>query len=272
MNGYPNQRLQGQILKTVSVDNKTSVSEMSVSTMEVQPVSQCQIRFLNAAAGYGELIVEVAGQMISNNLEFGRVSERVGISEGYQDVKITMVQSPGAVLLDKPFPFQNCMNSIAAIINTATGIDVMLFSEAVCRPEEGRACFRIANLSYTSPPVDIMVENGEMVFKDVRFKQMTEFVQADAGEYNFNVLLSTEAPEAQLNNRSNITPSPTTGEEEVITPEQPVEEGGYPAEEEPVYTFFYEEFEGGRKYTAFLIGNKNYEHTLRVETIEESIE
>lgn len=223
-----------------------------------QEEDTCKVRFFNAAAGYGGLKIEVAGETISENLPFGQETAYVYIPDGFQQVTITMVQEPEAVLLNKRMPFRNCMNTTAAIINTSTGIDLMMINDEGCRMDEAdRACFRVANLSYTSPPLDVIIENGNPVFEDVRFKYVTEYKQAVPGEYNFNVMLARTAETLQ-NNTSDL-----------ITPELPQEEGGYPAEEERAYAYFFEEFEAGRRYTAYIIGNKDYEPALRVETLIE---
>lgn len=219
---------------------------------------RCKIRFFNAAAGYGGLEIRVADQIISRNLPFGEETDYDNVPDGFQQVTITMIQEPNAVLLNKRLPFRNCMNTTAAIINTSTGIEIMMINDTGCRiAEENRACFRVVNLSYTSPPLDIILENGNPVFEDVRFKYVTEYKQVIPGEYNFNVMLA-RAAETVKNNTVDL-----------IMPEIPQYEGGYPEEEEKAYAYFFEEFEVNNRYTAYIIGNKDYEPPLRVETLEE---
>lgn len=225
---------------------------------QVTDEDSCRIRFFNAAAGYGTLDVNVGGIVVSDNLPFGRATDYVLVPDGFQQTTITMVQEPEAVLLNKRMPFRNCMNTTAAIINTSTGIELMMINDEGCRmDEEDRACFRVANLSYTSPSLDIVLENGNPVFEDVRFKYVTEYKQAVPGEYNFNVMLARTA-ETLKNNTVDI-----------IMPEIPQVEGGYPGEVETAYAYFFEEFEDGDRYTAYIIGNKDYDPPLRVETLKE---
>lgn len=221
----------------------------------------CRIRFFNAAAGYGGLEINVAGQTVSKQLSFGTETEFSNIPDGFQQVTITMVQEPQAVLLNKRFPFRNCLNTTAAIINTSTGIEIMMIHDMGCRiDEEDRACFRVVNLSYTSPALDVILENGNPVFEDVRFKYVTEYKQVVPGEYNFNIMLARTAETVKSNTV------------DIITPEIPVEEGGYPGETEDAYAYFFEDFEEGDHYTAYIIGNKNFEPPLSVETLVEKDE
>ena len=232
------------------------------NTYETQPTASnemyCRIRFFNAAAGYGGLSIVVGDETISENLMFGMATDFVEIPSGFQQVTIQMVQEPEAVLLSKRLPFRNCMNTTAAIINTSTGIDVMMIPDVGCDlTEEDRACFRVANLSYTSPPLDVILENGSPVFEDVRFKYVTDYKQVVPGEYNFNIMLGRTA-ELLKNNTVDL-----------IVPERPMDEGGYPMEDEKAYAYFFQDFEDGDRYTAYIIGNKDFEPPLSVETLEE---
>ena len=230
---------------------------LNTETTDQRPRT-CRVRFFNAAAGYGGLEINVGGIPISDDLEFGRVTDYMTVPDGFQQVAVTMVQDPKAVLLNKRFPFRNCMNTTAAIINTSTGIEIMMINDTGCRiDEQDRACFRVVNLSYTSPALDIILENGNPVFEDVRFKYVTEYKQVVPGEYNFNIMLARAAETVKSNTV------------DIIMPERPVDEGGYPGEVEDAYAYFFQDFEEGDRYTAYIIGNKNYEPSLRVETLEE---
>jgi len=236
------------------------VTYENANRQNTQPdtAESCRIRFFNAAAGYGGLEIRVADQLMSKNLSFGKETDYKDVPDGFQQVTVTMVQEPEAVLLNKRLPFRNCMNTTAAIMNTSTGIEIMMINDTGCNlTEENRACFRVVNLSYTSPPLDIILENGNPVFEDVRFKHVTEYKQAIPGEYNMDVMLARTAETVKSNTV------------DIIMPEVPQDEGGYPGEVEKAYAYFFEEFEDGKRYTAYIIGNKDYEPTLRVETLEE---
>lgn len=252
-------------IQGIKADAATEMSELNTyennqRVQEKQNQKRCRVRFLNAAAGYGDLKVTVAGEELSKKLEFGKETDYKEINEGYQLVNITMVEQPQAVLLNKNMPFQNCMYTTAAIINTATGIEIMMIPDIGCQPDKKEyACFRVVNLSYTSPALDVILENGNPIFEDVRFKQVTEYKRAVPGDYNFNVMLARTA-EVLKNNTIDM-----------ITPEIPIEEGGYPGETEDAYAYFFEEFEQGKRYTAYMIGNKEYEPTFRVETLEDDM-
>ena len=56
---------------------------------------------------------------------------------------------------------------------------------------------------------------------------------------------------------------------DLIVPETPIEEGGYPGEDEKAYAYFFEDLEAGERYTAYIIGNKDFDPPLRVETLVE---
>lgn len=216
----------------------------------------CKVRALNAAAGFGEFKVMIGDIVLSESLPFGEVSEYKEVIDGFAAVTVTMVQNPQAVLLTKIVPFRKNDVLTMAIINSAGGIDLQLVSEVGCEnAANDMACFRVANFSYTSPPVDIMLESGEEVFTDVRFKEVTVYKQAIPGEYNFNVVLTEEKEQPNPNDLG------------VIEGEPSVEEGEVPEVSKETLAYFYEEFEPGKSYTAYIIGNTGFEPTLMVVTL-----
>ena len=216
-----------------------------------------QIRFFNAAAGFPPLNISVEDTVISSSLGFGRVTDYSTVKIGFNSVTVTIAETPNVTLLTKSIPIRSGDVVTIAIINTAKGIDLKVMNDKGCENVPNTmSCFRVANFSYTSGPIDVILEDGKIVFSDVRFKEVTEFKQAVPGEYNFTVVLTREVT------------TPENKDLNVITEPAPVEEGGYlEGEQEKPVMYFYEDLEAGKSSTSILIGNVNFEPPLQVVTI-----
>lgn len=216
-----------------------------------------QVRFFNAAAGFPPMRVVLGDTVINESLEYIEVTPYQPTNTGFQTITITLSGIPNQNLLSKSIPFQRGDKVTLAIINSASGIDIKQMNDKGCENAPDMSCFRMANFSYTSGPVDILLEDGDVVFSDVRFKEVTDFKQAVPGEYNFTVVLTREQ-ESPISNEINIIEEPA-----------PTVEGGYLPEnqEEKPVMYFYEDLEAGELYTAVLIGNVNMEPPLQVVTI-----
>lgn len=216
-----------------------------------------QVRFFNAASGFSPLRVMLGDTVINESLEYIEVTPYQPTNTGFQTITIALSEIPNQKLLSKSIPFQMGDKVTIAIINSASGIDIKQMNDKGCQNAPQMSCFRMANFSYTSGPVDVLLEDGAVVFSDVRFKEVTDFKQAAPGEYNFSLVLTREQ-ESPISNEINIIEEPGPTVEGGYIPENP--------EEKPVM-YFYEDLEAGEVYTAVLIGNVNMEPPLQVVTI-----
>ena len=214
-----------------------------------------QVRFFNAAAGFEPFKVMIEETVISESLPYIHVTQYRTTNRGFQTITISSAENPNQNILTKTIPFQLGDKVTIAIINSANGIDIKQMNDKACEPTPRVSCFRMANFSYTSGPIDVLLEDGDVVFYDVRFKEITDFKQAFPGEYNFTIVLTTEQ-ETPVNEINVIAEPASTLEGEYV---------GISIEKPLMY--FYEDVEASEVYTAILVGNENYDQPLQVVTI-----
>ena len=149
-----------------------------------------------------------------------------------------MTNSNGRVYLRKTIPFQANSDSTVAVINTASGLDLLQIADRCCPPSNGWSSFRVVNLAYNSGPLDVIMSDGRVVYSDLRFKEAAAFKRIVPGTYQFFYA------------DTNLSPMP---------PSLPVETldsawlGVYP----PYETFgsLYLDVAGGGIYTVYLLQN-----------------
>ena len=126
-----------------------------------------KVRFLNAA--YNRFV---------NLLNYASASSYGQVRPGYRMVSI--VGPDGYIYLQKSLPFQAGTIQTIAIINTASGMDLLQITDTCCPPGNGYSSFRIGNLAYNSGPLDVRV-----VYSDLRFKEVGAFKRIMPGTYQF---------------------------------------------------------------------------------------
>lgn len=142
-----------------------------------------KVRFLNAAFGYQPFRVFINRRFIVNGLGFASLTPYGRISDGFQTVTVTGTN--GYVYIQKSMPFRAGDTVTIAIINTASGLDLMQISDEPCTRPRNMSCFRACNLAYYSNPIDVILEDGRVVYSDVRYKEVTTFKRIRPGEYMF---------------------------------------------------------------------------------------
>ena len=94
------------------------------------------VRVLNAAVNY-------------NPFSVTRYSQ---VNQGYQTV--TLSGANGYIYLQKQVYVGDGMTTIA-IVNAASGLDVIAISDTACATNSFSACIRVANLAYYSGPINV---------------------------------------------------------------------------------------------------------------------
>ena len=142
-----------------------------------------RVRFLNAAYGYRPFRVFISNSRFVNLLNYASASAYGRVTPGYQTV--TVSGTDGYIYIQKTMPFQTNTLSTIAIINTASGLDLLQISDSCCPPTNGYSSFRIGNLAYNSGPLDVLMSDGRVVYSDLRQREIGVFKRIMPGVYQF---------------------------------------------------------------------------------------
>ncbi len=140
-------------------------------------------RFLNAGYGYRPFRIAINNTRVVNWLSYASVSAYGRVPVGYQTV--TVSGPDGYVYIQKSMPFQANTPTTIAIINTASGLDLLQINDNCCPPNNGYSNFRVSNLALNSGPMDVLLADGRVIYTDVRYKETTAFKRIRPGEYEF---------------------------------------------------------------------------------------
>ena len=142
-----------------------------------------RVRFLHAAYGYPTFRIRINSIRMANWLTYASISTYGRAPAGYQTVTVSGMD--GYIYLQKTIPIQYGTASTIAVINRAGGLDLLQIQDSCCSPGDGSSNFRVGNLAYNSPPMDVLLGDGRVVYSDVRFKETTSFKRIRPGEYQF---------------------------------------------------------------------------------------
>ena len=141
------------------------------------------VRFLNAAYGYAAFRVFVGNGRFVSPLNYASVSSYGRFRPGYHT--ITVSGRDGYIYIQKSMLLQAGELSTIAIINTASGMDLLQIPDSRTTPVGGFANLRIGNLAYNSGPLDVIMSDGRVVYSDLRYKEVGAFKRIRPGVYQF---------------------------------------------------------------------------------------
>ena len=209
-----------------------------------------RVRFLNAAFGYRPFRIFINNLRVINFLSFASATSYGRVLAGYQTV--TVAGTDGYVYIQKSMPFRANTTSTFAVINTASGLDLIEITDNCCTPTGGYSNFRVSNLAYNSGPLDVLLGDGRVVYADVRYKETTAFKRIVPGAYQFDFA------------ETNLTPMPSYLDIETL---DSAFLGTYPTA--GTVASAYVNVRSGANYTVFVLSSGSGRNQLQTLVLED---
>lgn len=147
-----------------------------------------RVRFLNASTGYQPFYVYLGNWMVASGLGNGDITSYVQSASGTQTV--TVSGANGYVYIQKSIQVRASSSMTVAIINTASGLDIMEISDISCSAPSGTSCLRTCNLSQNLGPFDVSIgnqNNSYTAFTNVRYREVTPYTSFYPGWYQIYI-------------------------------------------------------------------------------------
>ncbi|MDK2967009.1 DUF4397 domain-containing protein [Lacrimispora sp.] len=198
----PDLRADWLLERSLSDNSDSDEHRTSVITVFPKPIIPCYdcnttenglVRFLNAAAGYEPFQIYINKQLAVNGLDNGDMSQYGRVSAKMQTV--TVEGQNGYVYLEKQIEVSRGQAITIAVINSDSGLEIMEIMDMYCNGGINSGCFRVCNLSITNRKVNVILNGGELTFKEVDYKELTGFKYQKTGFYLVAVMSSSAQSE-----------------------------------------------------------------------------
>ncbi len=148
-----------------------------------------QVRFINASTNTFPVIFSIDGTAYAVDSRFGNVSAYQWITDGFHTVSVNRSTGMQALLLQQTFPFRADHKVTMVLMDSREGgLELLQIADTCCcNIPGGYGCYRVANVSYSGSDFDIALYNGDTIFRNVGFKDITAYKQGLAGNYTFYV-------------------------------------------------------------------------------------
>lgn len=148
------------------------------------------IRFLNASPNSPAIDVYLNDRLIFRNLLYKYFSDYVSIPSGTYHIKVFPSGSTTNPLIDKSLFIPPERIFTLAAIDDYPNIN-LLSIEDVRRPRiPDKAFIRFAHLSPEAPTLNIVLPDGNTLFSNISYKQVTRYLPVDPGTYTIEARTS----------------------------------------------------------------------------------
>lgn len=218
--------------------------------------STARVRFLNAlAVGSIPLRILTGNRLLASALAPGNLTGYEAIPAGFRTFTFQDAHSPRLLLHREAVPLTSGETVTLAAIPSARGLDLVRVDDKPCGVRgTNRACLRCVNLIRNSPPLDLILTDGRVVFTDMSFREVTNFRRANPGRYDLYAAQTSFSLPWELNDIETVEDMPLVLDDRTLP--------GFGLVE-PVVSFSWIA-RSGVQSTAYLMGEWNQSEDVRI--------
>jgi len=145
------------------------------------------IRVLHASPKSPAVDVYINDMLKFKNLTYGSFSNYVEVISGDYNIKLYPAGTKTTPVLNKNVFIPPEKIYTVAAIGVLPKIDLLLVLEPKVNNPTNNAYVKFAHLSPNAGAVDVTVPDGKILFKNVNYKESTDYIQVPPGTYTFDV-------------------------------------------------------------------------------------
>lgn len=148
------------------------------------------VRLLHAAPNAPNIDIYVNDKLFIGNLSYSEFTKYMTVPSGNYNVKIYPVNETVKPLIITDVNLEPNYVFTGAVIGTLPDLSLLPIPDPANPNTFGTACIRFVHLSPNAPAVDVTLQDGTMLFKNVKYKDYTLYVCVPQETYTFQVKVS----------------------------------------------------------------------------------
>ncbi|MFA9397990.1 MAG: DUF4397 domain-containing protein, partial [Clostridiaceae bacterium] len=130
-------------------------------------------------------------KIIAKNLAFSNFTEYIPVTKGMYNIKVYAVGTTKNPVIDQDVFLPGYKIFTIAAIGKLENISLKSISDTRKILKPGKSMVRFIHLSPNAPEVDVTLPDGKIVFDNVSYKEVTDYLEIEPGLYRFDVKLSS---------------------------------------------------------------------------------
>jgi hypothetical protein len=145
------------------------------------------IRLFHASPNVSAVDIYEDGNLIVENLVYKDFTQYIPIAPGKYNINIYPTgETTNPVLNEDLYILQGTAFNVA-VIGKLSNMSLYYILEPYTAQNFGRPCIRFVHLSPDAPVVDISFSDGRKVFRNVGYKDITDYICVPPGTYTFGI-------------------------------------------------------------------------------------
>jgi hypothetical protein len=145
------------------------------------------VRAIHTVPDAPNVDIYVDDRLTVRNLGYGNYTDYMPIPEGMYRISLYVAGTKNSPVLANMLNVDRNSEITLAAIGTLDTISFLAISDANRQMETNKAMIRFLHLSPNAPAVDITLPDGTVIFSNVSFKQITNYIAVPPMDYTLQV-------------------------------------------------------------------------------------
>jgi len=162
---------------------------LGLATTALADGHQARVRVVHASPDAPAVDVWVNDGIAFSNAPFKGITDYAALDTGTYNVKVVPTGATEPVVIEADLDLEAKDYTVVAV-GLLENIEPLVLVDNNSAPAAGKAHVRFVHASPDAPAVDIAVKDGPVLFANVAFKGIGDYLPVDAGTYNLEVRLA----------------------------------------------------------------------------------
>jgi MYXO-CTERM domain-containing protein len=166
-----------------------AIAALALSALAGTALAQADVRVVHASPDAPNVDVLVNNGLAFSNLPFASATTYASLPAGMYNFKVVPAGLPGPAVINADAMLSNNIDYTIAAVNTLSKIEpLILIDNNTLIGDKARV--RFVHASPDAPAVDIALKGGGVLFGNVLFKGVGDYLAVGGGTYDFEVRLA----------------------------------------------------------------------------------
>jgi len=192
-------------MKRLLVVSVVLVLSLALVTSALADSHMARVRVVHASPDAPAVDVWVNGNVAFSNAPFKGITDYAALDTGSYQVQVTPTGATEPVVIDATLDLAGGTDYTVVAVGQLANIEPLVLVDNNSAPAAGKAHVRFVHASPDAPAVDIAVTGGPVLFSNVPFKGVGDYLPVDAGTYDLEARVAgtqdvaLSVPGVQLN-------------------------------------------------------------------------
>jgi hypothetical protein len=177
-------------MKRLTLTLGTLILVLGLATTALAQTGMARVRVVHASPDAPAVDVLVNDGVAFSNAPFQGITDYAALDAGTYNVKVVPTGATDPVVIEADLALEANKDYTVVAVGLLENIEPLVLVDNNSAPAAGNAHVRFVHASPDAPAVDIAVAGGPVLFGNVAFKEVGDYLPVDAATYDLEVRLA----------------------------------------------------------------------------------